>query len=133
MVETQRVHDERIRQKPRPKGRGLNISEWDEGEAVFSVGKRSAWNENGRNGERSGLHDHRSGLKAALAKTFNDAPCIIRGTKLFIMDEVIKATVLPLLHVALAVQLRHNTVDDGQAAKERGAAAYLGSLFTDRL
>ena len=103
MVETQRVHDERIRQKPRPKGRGLNISEWDEGEAVFSVGKKSAWNENGRNGERSGLHNHRSGLKAALAKTFNDAPCIIRGTKLFIMDEVIKATMLPLLHVALAV------------------------------
>ena len=133
MVETQRVHDERIRQKPRPKGRGLNISEWDEGEAVFSVGKGSARNENGRNGERSGLHDHRSGLKAALAKTFNDAPCIIRGTKLFIMDEVIKATVLPLLHVALAVQLRHNTVDDGQAAKERGTAAHLGSLFPDRL
>lgn len=50
MVETQRVHDERIRQKPRPKGRGLNISEWDEGEAVFSVEKRSAWNENGRMG-----------------------------------------------------------------------------------
>ena len=86
-----------------------------------------------QDGERSGLHDHRSGLKAALAKTFNDAPCIIRGTKLFIMDEVIKATVLPLLHVALAVQLRHNTVDDGQAAKERGTAAHLGSLFPDRL
>lgn len=133
MVETQRVHDERIRQKPRPKGRGLNISEWDEGEAVFSVGKKSAWNENGRDGERSGLHNHRSGLKAALAKTFNDAPCIIRGTKLFIMDEVIKATMLPLLHVALAVQLRHDTVNDGQAAKERGTAAHLGSLFPDGL
>ena len=133
MVETQRVHNERIRQKPRPKGRGLNISEWDEGEAVFSVGKKSAWNENGRDGERSELHNHRSGLKAALAKTFNDAPCIIRGTKLFIMDEVIKATVLPLLHVALAVQLRHDTVDDGQAAKERGTAAHLGSLFPDGL
>lgn len=86
-----------------------------------------------QDGERSGLHDHRSGLKAALAKTFNDAPCIIRGTKLFIMDEVIKATVLPLLHVALAVQLRHDTVDDGQAAEKRSAAAYLGSLFTDGL
>ena len=97
------------------------------------MGKRSAWNENGRNEERLGLHDHRSGLEAALAKTFNDAPCIIRRTKLFIMDEVIKATVLPLLHVALAVQLRHNTVDDGQAAKERGTAAHLGSLFPDRL
>ena len=133
MVETQRVHDERIRQKPRPKGRGLNISEWDEGEAVFSVGKRSAWNENGRNGERSGLHDHRSGLKAALAKTFNDAPCIIRGTKLFIMDEVIKATVLPLLHVALAVQFGNDAMNDRQAAEKRGAAAYLGSLFTNRL
>ena len=97
------------------------------------MGKRSAWNENGRNGERSGLHDHRSGLKAALAKTFNDAPCIIRGTKLFIMDEVIKATVLPLLHVALAVQFGNDAMNDRQAAEKRGAAAYLGSLFTDGL
>lgn len=133
MVETQRVHDERIRQKPRPKGRGLNISEWDEGEAVFSVGKRSAWNENSRNGERSGLHDHRSGLKAALAKTFNDAPCIIRGTKLFIMDEVIEAPMLPLLHIALAIQLRHDAMDDSQAAEKRGTAANLGSLFSNGL
>ena len=133
MDETKRLHNERIRQKPRPKGRGLNISEWDEGEAVFSVGKRNAGSGSGRNGERSGLHDHRRGLKAALAKAFNDTPCVIRGTELFIMDEVIEAPVLPLLHIALAVQLRHDTVDDGQAAKERGTAAHLGSLFPNGL
>ena len=79
------------------------------------------------------MHDHRSGLKAALAKTFNDAPCIIRGTKLFIMDEVIKTTVLPLLHVALAVQFGNDAMNDRQAAEKRGAAAHLGSLFTDRI
>ena len=84
-------------------------------------------------GERSGLHDHRSGLKAALAKTFNDAPCVIRSTQLFIMDEVVKATVLPFFYIALAVQFGNDTVNDGQAAKERGTAAHLGSLFPDGL
>ena len=133
MAKTKRVHDECIRQKPRPKGRGLNISEWDEGETVFSVGKRSAWSESGGNGERSGLYDHRSGLKAALAKAFNDAPCIIRSTELFIMDEVIEATVFPFLHIALTIQFRDNAMHDGQAAKECGTAAYLGSLLTDGL
>ena len=97
------------------------------------MGKRSAWNESGRNGERSGLHDHRRGLKAALAETFDDAPCVIRSTELFIMDEVIEAPMLPLLHIALTIQLRHNTMDDSQAAKKRGTAAHLRSLFTDGL
>ena len=97
------------------------------------MGKRSAWNESGRNGEQSGLHDHGRGLKAALAKAFNDTPCVIRSTELFIMDEVIEAPVLPLLHIALAIQLRHDAMDDSQAAEKRGTAANLGSLFSNGL
>lgn len=82
---------------------------------------------------RSGLNNHGRGLKAALAKALNDTPCIIRGAELFIVDEVVKATVLPFLHIALAVQFGNDTVNDRQAAEKRGAAAYLGSLFTDGL
>lgn len=48
------------------------------------------------------------------------------------MNEVIPAAVLPAIYISVAVQLRINTVDEGQAAEEGIAFADFRCLLADR-
>lgn len=49
------------------------------------------------------------------------------------MDKVVPASMLPLYHIAVAVQLRNDTVHHGQAAEERITLTNLCCLFPEGL
>lgn len=72
-------------------------------------------------------------LKACILEGFNDFPCVVALAQLLVMDEVVPASMLPLAHIAVTIQVRVDAMHERKAAEERIATPDLGGLLADRL